>query len=315
MSVFRVISNLFRFNRANWKAVALCFFTAMVFWLFSALNKNHTTNISFPLQFEFDNDRYVPISLPSHVRMNVSGGGWDLLRKSLGVRLPPLNIPLDKPVEVKKIPGSTLMALVSDQLSSLKINYLVGDTLNVDIDLKDSHKFRLIADLTNISYKDGFGMLSPVVILPDSVEIEGPKSLLHNFPDSIVLSLPDSRLNGNFREEIEVVVPNGEVIKRNPPVAEVRFEVGEVEELAWKLKLDILHKPSQMQVEGIDSVTCYVIVPKNQGRNILLQAHAAKAIVDLSGLTKGEWKIVPRSEGLSPTVHVRQIDSVRLRLF
>src|SRR6478609_7987905 len=315
MSVFRVISNLFRFNRANWKAVALCFFTAMVFWVFSALNKDHTTNISFPLQFEFDSDRYVPISLPSHVRMNVSGGGWDLLRKSLGVRLPPLNIPLERPVEVKKIPGNTLLSLVSDQLSSLKINYLVGDTLNLDIDLKDSHKFKLIADLTNISYKDGFGMLSPVVILPDSVEIEGPKSLLHDFPDSIVLSLPNGRLNGNFREEIEVVVPNGEVIKRNPPVAEVRFEVGEVEELAWKLKLDLLHKPIQMQVDGIDSVTCYVIVPKNQGRNILLQAHAAKATVDLSGLTKGEWKIVPRSEGLSPIVHVRQIDSVRLRLF
>src|SRR6185369_11782296 len=105
----------------------------------------------------------------------------------------------DRPMEVKKIPGNALLALVSDQVSTLKINYVVGDTLDLNIDLKDSHKFRLVADLTRISYKGGFGRISPVVILPDSVEIEGPKSLLHHFPDSIVLSLSENRLNENFR--------------------------------------------------------------------------------------------------------------------
>ena len=113
MNIFRVISNLFRFNRTNWKAVALCFFAALIFWLFSSLNKDHTTNIRFPLHFEFDNDRYVPVAIPHHVSLNVSGNGWDLLRKSLGVRLPVLNVALDKPTDVSKIPGNTLLPLVS----------------------------------------------------------------------------------------------------------------------------------------------------------------------------------------------------------
>lgn len=316
MSVLKVISNLFRFNRANWKAVALCFFTALIFWLFSALNKNHSTNISFPLQFEYDESRYVPISVPRHASMNVSGNGWELLRKSLGVRLPTLIIPLDRPVEVKKIPGSTLLSLVSAQLGSLKINYVVGDTLDLEIDLKDSHKFRLVADLTNITFKKGFGRLSRVVILPDSAEIEGPKSILHDFPDSIVLSLPENKVNENFREEVEVAVPYVELIKRNPPVAEVRFEVGEVEEVTWKLKLDFQNKPPRFLIDGApDSVTCHFIVPRNQGRTILSQAHMAKAVVDLSGLQSGEWVILPKTEGLTPIVQVLQIDSVRIKLF
>ena len=199
MRIFRVISNLFQFNRTNWKAVALCFLAALTFWLFSSLNKNHTANITVPLHFEFDNDRYVPVAIPHYASLNVSGNGWDLLRKSVGLKLPLLRIPLDKPTEVKKIPGSTLISLVSGQLGSLQINYVVGDTLGLEIDLKDSHKFRLVADLGNISYKKGYGRISPIVILPDSVEIEGPKSILHNFPDSIVIPLSKNKVSDYFR--------------------------------------------------------------------------------------------------------------------
>ena len=183
-------------------------------------------------------------------------------------------------------------------------------------DLKDSHKFRLVADLANISYKKGFGRLSPVAILHDSVEIEGPKNILHEFPDSIVVSLSESKVNENYREEVEVAVPYIELIKRNPPIAEVRFEVGEVEEITWKLKLELLNRPPKLLTEGEpDSVICSLLVPKSQGRNVLTQAHAARASVDLSGLQKGEWAMLPKAEGLSPIIQVLQMDSVRLKLF
>jgi YbbR domain-containing protein len=315
MSVLRVISNLFRFNRTNWKAVALCFFTALIFWLFTSLNKDHTTNINFPLQFEFDSDRYVPVVMPKQVSINVSGNGWDLLRKSFGLRLPVLSIPLDKPTDVKKIPGSVLLPLVAGQLGSLKTNYVVGDTLDVQIDFKDSHKFRLVAELSDVSFKKGYGRISHVVILPDSVEIEGPKSILHNLPDSIVLPLSISKLSEHFKEELEVIIPNGEMTKRNPPVVEVRFEVGEVEELVSKLKLIYLNKPPSLMIEGgQDSITCRLIVPKIQGRTILAKEQGL-AIIDLSGLTKGESVVVPRAKGLSVFVQVLQIDSVRVKLF
>jgi YbbR domain-containing protein len=315
MSVFRVISNLFRFNRTNWKAVALCFFTALIFWGFTALNKNHTANINFPLQFEFDSERYVAVRVPKHVAMNVTGNGWDLLRKILGLRLPVLSVPLDKPTDLKKIPGNTLLPLVSGQIGSLKINYVVGDTINLQIDLKDSHRFKLTADLSGVSYKKGFGRISQVVILPDSVELEGPKSVLHNFSDSIVLPLSKSKVSEHFREELEVELQNGELIKRNPPVVEIQFEVGEVEEITWKLKLHYLNKPASVMIDASkDSVKCLLIVPKNQGSSILTQARG-RAIIDLSELTKGESVVVPRVAGLSSIVQVVQIDSVSVKLY
>ncbi|MBZ0247597.1 MAG: hypothetical protein K8H85_16765, partial [Cyclobacteriaceae bacterium] len=96
MNFFRVISNLFHFNRTNWKALSLCLLAALVFWFFNALNKDYSTNLRFSVNFLFDQERYVAVEpLPKEVFMNVSGNGWDLLRKSLGVNLPDMNIPLE----------------------------------------------------------------------------------------------------------------------------------------------------------------------------------------------------------------------------
>src|SRR5436190_17094022 len=104
MSVINSIFNLLRFNRKNWKAVVLCGFAATVFWFFNALNKNYTTNINFPIAFEFNQDNYVAVRpLPQVVRVNVTGMGWSLFRKSVGLNVPPLVVPLERPAETKKI--------------------------------------------------------------------------------------------------------------------------------------------------------------------------------------------------------------------
>mgnify|MGYP000489331719 CR=1 FL=1 len=130
-SIFRVL----HFHRRNWKAIALCFFAATVFWFLNALNKTYTTNLRFPLTFEFDRQNFVPVkALPGEIRLNVTGNGWNLFRRSTGVKIPPLEIPLERPVETKKIVGSTLPAFFTNQLDGLEINYVLTDTIFVDLE-------------------------------------------------------------------------------------------------------------------------------------------------------------------------------------
>ena len=62
MNFLRAIGNMLRFDRANWKAVMLCFFAALVFWLFNAFNKNYAANIRFPLRFEYNQWAYFSIT-------------------------------------------------------------------------------------------------------------------------------------------------------------------------------------------------------------------------------------------------------------
>jgi hypothetical protein len=314
VNLFRVFVNLFKFNRTNWKAVALCFLAATVFWFFNAINKEYSTNVRFPLHFEFNNEKFVRAkALPQDVNINVKGNGWDLLRSSsYGLKRPRLVIPLERPGEVKKIVCSTLPPLLASQLGRLQINYVVTDTLFLDIEPKDVHKFKATIDEKSILYKEGYGRISPVVILPDSIHLEGPKSLLHDLPDSILLRYSGKKIGENFRESIEVITTN-EMVKRDPPVVEVMFEVGEVILVNRKVKLEVT-MPSFAQLSlSSDSVSYQVQIPKS--RNDDFQQQTITAALDLRKAKKGTMKVRPLLRGFPPYAQLLRADSLDVKLF
>lgn len=317
MSFLRVIINLFHFNRTNWKAVTLCFVAALVFWFFNALNKNYSTNIKLGVNFQFDQERYIPVTpLPSEVYMNVSGNGWDLLRKSLGFNMPDMNIPLDRPTEVRKIVGSTLPALLAGQLDNIQINHVVTDTLYLAIDPKEKKKVKVTVDPNQFTYADGFGRLSPVVVLPDSILLIGPKRILSQLSDSIPLEIKMENLSNDFRREIDVPNPNENLITRIPATVEVIFEVVEWIEVNRLIKLNIENTPARVRLSLMkDSVSCIFQIPKGQAADFDQLASSLLASIDLKGIGRGERRIRPKVAGLPVNAKLLQVDSVSIRLY
>ncbi len=315
MNLARIFVNLFQFNRTNWKAVALCFAAAAIFWLFNSFNKNYATNIRFPLRFDYAEEKFIPLTnLPEDISINVSGNGWDLFRKSVGLQLPHLTIQLLRPTEVKKIVASSLTPSFSEQLGAgLQINYIVSDTLRLQIDELDTHKFKLVADISQVSFRDGYGRISPVVILPDSVKLQGAKSLLHQLPDSIVLVVPKTNLDDRLRKEVEIVIPHAEGIDKNPKVASVMFEVGSLSTIETFVKLNV--SSSSAKISYVDSVKMIVQIPKIQEEKFKEDKTAIQAGVDLKNGPKGSYRLYPNLKGLQPYMKVISIDSISVRQF
>ncbi len=316
MNFLRAISNLLRFDRTNWKALALCFFAAAIFWIFNALNKSYATNLRLPLKFDFDNTKYVAVEpLPNHLTINVSGNGWEIFRKSLGVKVPDVSLALERPADTHKIVAASLSPIVASQIGTLQINYIVTDTLRLKIEPKTTRKVKLRADLSNISFKKDFGRTSPVVILPDSVILEGPKSIIENTPDSISLKVTSSRLHGNFRENAEIIIPNNDLINRNPPVAEVIFDVGPIEEIGKNIKLKMPKLSWGMEVRG-DSVRCVFTIPQKEHDQFQIDWKLIQAGLSLPELKKGESATLkPTLRGLPPYAELILVDSVVVKKY
>ncbi len=316
MNFLRAISNLLRFDRTNWIALALCFFAAGVFWIFNALNKTYATNLRLPLKFDFDNAKYVAVDpLPAHLTINVSGNGWEIFRKSLGVKVPDVSLPLERPAETHKIVGAGLSPIVASQIGTLQINFIVTDTLRLRIEPKATRKIKLVADLSCISFKKDIGRISPVVILPDSVSLEGPKSIIENTPDSINLKVTGSRLNNNFRENAEIVIANNELISRNPPVAEVIFEVGPIRQIEKNIKLRAGKLPWGMEVRA-DSVHCVFVLPQKNHLQFLADLKLIQAGITLPELNKGETRfLTPTLRDVPPYTSLIHIDSVLVKKY
>jgi len=315
MNFVRVIKNLFQFNRTNWKAIVLCFFAAAIFWLFNAFNKSHTTTLRFPLRFEFDDQRFVAVKpLPHQIRINVTGSGWELIRKTLGIKLPELIIPLEQPLEARKLPASALTPLLASQLGGLRINYMVTDTLHIRLDEKKSKTFKFSVDLSHVKFREGFGSTGNIEVMPDSVVIEGPRSIIRAIPDTIVLSVQGRQISKSFHEEVEVPLFDSESLNRNPPVVSVRVEVGKIETIETMLKVKSVNQSRILKAYFTDSVKVLLQIPTDQTEDLKVKLLLVNARIDLKNAAKGSHKAYPVIIGLPVYARLVSIDSVSFKI-
>ena len=307
MKLFRAIISLLRFDRNNWTALALCVFAAAVFWIFNALNKQYSTNLSLPFKVEYDENRYSSADvIPAKLTVNVSGNGWDLLRKSLDQNTR-IAISMERPVGNHHIPGANLAPQVMSQLGALQLNFIVLDTLRLSIEEKTSRTLKLKADIHNITFRKNLGRTSPVTVSPDSIQLEGPSSFLAALPDTLVLEVPRRLIGADYRESLEVQLEKSEFIRRDPPVIEVQFEVGPIDQVSIKLKLAL---PVGI-VSDQDSIACILSLPRRDKSRLTTDSTELMLELPAIGLQKGDsLKLLPKVTGLPPYVTLVQVDSV-----
>jgi hypothetical protein len=292
----------------------LCLFAATVFWFFNALNKTYTTNISFPLAVDFNSSNYVAVKpLPEEVRINVTGIGWSLFRRSLGVKVPSLVIPLERPSEVKKIVGSTLPGLFSNQLEGLDINFVLTDTLYLNIQPKAGRWIKVSLKNVDSYLKKNYTSVSDVRIIPDSIFIEGAMSQVTKLKEPVELSLTQNNIDENFRQDVEVILPDNQFIRRNPPTVAVAFDVEKLVEQTDSVKLTLQNIPgSSKPVIGKSYIKCVFAIRESMVSDF--RSDSVHAVVDLKGFKRGSIKVVPKFSGLPPHLKVLKVDTVRIRL-
>jgi hypothetical protein len=229
---------------------------ASVFWLFTALNKPNNTTVGYPVTWQFDTEKYIVVDeLPTRIRMNVDGIGWNLLRASLGYRVTPVTIVLNNPAANKKISGVSLTNRVKDQLEDIDLNYILDDTLLVNIDRKGSRSFAVYVDSSNISLEKNFRIVSPIKCDTDILEIEGPLSMLNSIPsDSFLLAITEQQIDTDFDEEIDFSIERPELFLFRPKSAHVAFAVAEFVEAERQVVLQRLNFPEDDKAYLNDSL-------------------------------------------------------------
>jgi len=309
------IVNIFRFDKTNWKAVALCLVAATVFWFFNALNKEHTATISFPVQFQYDQAGFIPIkSLPKNVLLNISGSGWDLLRKSLGFKVTPLIIDLERPTETAKIAPATILTAAAAQLGQIKINHVASDTLLLSIDNRESKKIKLVVSKNQLQFKKGFGFAGQLVITPDSVLAQGPAGIISKISDSIQLEFPLENISDNVKEETELSYGLDGLVTLVPNTATISFEVSELTEVTRKVKVVVLPSPPYRSQISKDSISVTLLIPVVRKREFA-KTVGPFAVIDLQTLEPGVSKIFPNIKGLPSFSRLVLADSITVRKF
>ncbi|MBX2965169.1 MAG: hypothetical protein KF845_03420 [Cyclobacteriaceae bacterium] len=298
-----------RFNNKNWKAILLCVFAATIFWAFNSLNKHYSASINFPLAFDYDQENYIPVRpLPEQVKINVSGLGWELFRKSIGLKVLPLRIPLENPADVRKIVGASLPPLFSGQMEGLQINFILTDTLHIQVDPKTRRRVFVTVDSVEQYLRSGFGLSGSVTISPDTVWLEGPQSLVSSLPETLTIRPDFKNIDASVNERLEVDLFSN-LIRVNPQTVTIRFPVSRMIQITDSVEVQVVNAASGLKtVPDISKIRYQYAIPEDQQNTSV----STQAILDLQGIGEGEHKLVPKLVNLPPFARHVVVDTLHI---
>ncbi len=229
---------------ANWKVIFLCVSTAATFWFFNALNKVYTTRISYPVSLQYNKDSLIAlIDPPDEIPINVTGGGWQLLKRTISVNVEPVFIKPENPVQTHFLTAVNLLPIFSSQLNDININYIATDTIFFKIEPYKDRKLSIKLDSLGIKLKKDYYIISDVFLEPDSVVFHGPLSFIDQLSEVFMVSLSDKDINGNYDEELSLDLFSSSLIEKKPEVIHIKFDVEQFIEQKSKLNVELVNFP------------------------------------------------------------------------
>ena len=301
MSIFRFLLPGFK---ENWKVVLLSVFVAATFWFLNAMNKTYDTRIDYPIKYGFNRDSVIVISpLASTIKIDVSGGGWNLIRRTLKVTADPINIELENPTEIKFLTRSSLIPIVTDQLGGIDLSYIVTDTLYFDIEEKVTHKFPLVVDSISIPMRDNYRIVTPIELYTDSVTVVGPKSYVEQINKDIEIAFDDEEVDSDFERDCSYRI--NKMVNVYPPKTVVRFDVSRFLLKELMVPIEFLNFPEDSSVLAIQQdILLYYTVNEDFQNDV--NTSDFSVTVDYNMMNKKDSTVAP----LLMYAHEKAIDIV-----
>jgi hypothetical protein len=247
-------------TEGNWKIVVLCFLGATIFWFFNALNKEYSARIKYPVEFIYDQNETVVVEpLPQDVRLEVRGGGWNLLRKTFWFNVSPVYITLNEPTEIKFLTSRNLKPVFIDQISEIRIDEVLVDTLHLNIEKKITRSLPIVVDSAGIKLAPDHKIVSPIRVLDDTIAVTGPSSQVNALGNSIMISLHNEIINSDYSEDINVSAYLPSKVSAEPSIVTINFDVQQFFRVGKEIVVEPLNFPDNVSLrDSVITASIYI---------------------------------------------------------
>ncbi|WP_425636366.1 YbbR-like domain-containing protein [Algoriphagus yeomjeoni] len=242
---------------SNLKVVVLCIAAATTFWILNALNKDdYNTVVDFPIELVYDQDQYVAVAgLPTTLEIEISGNGWDLLRKYFNFNSDSYPVELTNPASKNYILTADLKRSLGEFLSPTQLNSVLKDSLKFKIDKIKTVKVTPVLDSTSFSLGKNFRVIGPVTFSPSIITVKGPSSVVDSVK-TFPITLEEKRINKSVDKEIILTLPEnlGNHVTLEVDKVQVKFDVVEFLEGNKRLKIKKINFPKSVTLQNEDVV-------------------------------------------------------------
>lgn len=243
---------------SNLKVVVLCIAAATTFWILNALNKDdYNTIVDFPVEIVYDQNQFVAVAdLPKTVEIEISGNGWDLLRKYFNFNNDAYPIELRDPSSSGYILTADLKRPLGEFLSPTQLVSVLKDSLKFDIDKIITVKVKPALDSVSFSMGNNYRILDEISFSPETITLKGPSSILDSLTGRFPVLLSENRINKPIDKEITLSVPEelGNLVQIEEKTIRVKFDVIQFLDGNKRLKIKKLNFPKSVTLADEDVV-------------------------------------------------------------
>lgn len=238
---------------SNIKVVVLCVITATTFWVLNALNKDdYNTVVNQPLRFSYDREEYMAVEdLPSHIKIEIHGNGWDLLRKYFQFNVTPFVIELEDPSRQSYLPTRSFQRELAERLAPTQLLGVLEDTVYFRVDKIVSRKVDIVVDTTENTLAKNHEFASDIKIDPPSITVKGPITIIQQLEGKIMVDLGEENISDHFSRLLPVQLDKEKrkYLKLEEETVYVDFEVVAFLEQRKQLEVNKVYFPANVNIQ------------------------------------------------------------------
>ena len=225
---------------------------SLFFWSLIKLSKEYATTIPFRVSFqELPQDKLFQKKPIESIDLLVKGSGFKLLAASVKdvlIELKATHVSLETANKYQLLLKNQQTQIQNQLPSGLVLEAILQDVVYLYLGKLTTKKVP-VSPRFNISYQIGYGALEVLKMSPDSVLVSGPKSTIEKLSFVALEPVLLSEVSTDFKNQVAVVLPEGENIKMNAVTVSVVGKVGKFTEGSFELPFQIKNIPVGLELK------------------------------------------------------------------
>lgn len=188
----------------------LCMSIALIFWLIVQLSKSHSTTIDIPLNIKTPEGLTLKNQPPKSLKVSLKSKGWNLFSSGYRNQLQEILLSINND---KKYNYTQLQQIIKSRISSkIDITTISPSILSFKLDEYVQKKIPVKAN-TSIEMVNQFQLSNKIQLLPDSIDIYGPKSLISQITFVNTKDIKAKNLRENRYGKIDLLQQKNKQVK------------------------------------------------------------------------------------------------------
>lgn len=232
--------------KPNVITIILSIVFSIVLWVFVSFSDDYTTTINVPIEFtNLEKDYTIQSQSSSEATFVLQGDGWALSQVTMG----PEN-KLEVSTEQKTGEQNVLLRDVFSQNPWLSSNIQVVRVNPSQIEYSiERINYKTVPIIPNISIEanEGYGLVSEIILEPDSVKVSGPKSIIRKMNAVITKSIVFEGLDEMVNQSVELE-PINHIVYGNDK-CNIEFDIQKIVDKTFKdVPVEVLDVPSSSEL-------------------------------------------------------------------